>query len=227
MTSALQRLLRLHSGRNDVMIEETALPLRAVYRRFDVESHALQFLEGEIFLSTIQRCRSTEDAIRGDVGEGTMDREIALAMPGMPHYDEALRQMGMDPAIHKDAVITNSFGWAGLRDGWLLCMSHSPIGREEFGKYVVKITQPVEFFAELTLQMFDHKVATQALAGRVCYGERKTLNGSPPLAPDPFVKPERFAPEDEFRFCWCHDDTITMVPSVFRFTGVRRFLSKA
>ena len=51
---------------------------RKIFRFFSEKSHAIDFMDGKIRLSTLSTCRSYEDSLQGDSGEGIENRHIEL-----------------------------------------------------------------------------------------------------------------------------------------------------
>ena len=224
----LRRLAQLRdsTGPDDLILEASTLRLTVLYRRLKSREHAEAFLDGRIFITTLQRCRTVEDAVRRDGGEGRLQHNTGLIHPALPNYEALLARAGYDPRHHKNAVINDCVSNEGIRDAWLLCTSTDVGGvdRERFGRYVIEVTQPLEFFAELSFEMIRSKRATQCTASAIVYGERVYVGLDLPVAPAPFVKPPCFQDEREVRFAWMHDESIAMDPMEITFPGVRRFL---
>jgi hypothetical protein len=225
MSILFRRVLRLY-GKNKVTVEKSACELPRLYRRFDLLEHAQDFVAGHIYVSTLEKCRNSEDHVRRDEGEGRTQVETGLIYPGVPNYENLLRRFGFDPAMYKNAVIANSRERRGVRDAWLLCMSTDRGGEacERLGDYVVEISRPREFFAELSLQLHAQGLCDECSFGPVVYGPRTRKGLEPPLAPDAFVKPLSFALELEVRFVWEHSESVVMQPQLIKFSGLSGYL---
>jgi hypothetical protein len=225
MSIVFKRLLHLY-GSESVVIEKSAIEWTKLYRRFDRIEHARDFVAGHIQISTLTTCRESADLVRRDEGEGRTEVDVGLVHPAFPNYESLMRLHGMDPAIYKNTIISSSKGRFGLRDAWLLCMS-TDAGSEanrRLGAFTVEISEPRSFFSELSMQMHAFGLSDQCLFGPIFYGSRTRNELDLALAPDPFIKPLSYSHEQEARFVWCHEKSISMKPRVLDFSRVTRYL---
>jgi hypothetical protein len=219
--------LRTVLSDSDLLIEASMPSVNALYRRFDSLHFAQDFCLGRILISTLQRCRSIEDTTRRDEEEGEYRYPSGLIHPLMPDYGVRLKNAGYDPTKYHGTIINDEVISYSIRDAWILCVSDvsdSP-NTEKFGAYIVRIEEPIEFFAELSYQLFQAGLMTRCALGPVVYSQRTQRPEQLPIAPAPFIKPTVYQGECEYRMVWMHRNTIEMVPQVFAFERVQRFLN--
>ena len=167
------------------MLHQRWLP-RRVYRLMDRIEHAKCFAEGTIKLSTLAACRSTPDPFRFDAGEGKVWIRDAL------------------PATHENN--TGAIARAdALVDALILCTTKEwPTSSmvSAFGRYLVEIFEPREFFAAVTARLAKHCFIESALISSVYYVGRthSTTTAVPHLG---LLKPRvGYSHEKEIRMLW-------------------------
>lgn len=207
------RRLQARIGFNNVLIGRDCAEVVRLYRRFDRQEYAEAFVDGQIFVSSLGKCRVTECGKRRDSGEGMV--VTGLIHPSQQDYEARMRRAGYDPRIAKDWIIYGNAMGDSIRDAWLLCLAteDSDAG-SKFGPYLVEVFEPWTLFEAITARLLADRLATQCLAGFVDYRDRNFDNPELDEIPPPFLKPPGFKDEKEFRFAWTHDDTIEMIPRV-------------
>jgi hypothetical protein len=205
----------------DLRIEVSTWALPTLYRRLDKARYAAELTSGRIFLSTLQRCRATEDLRRQDRGEGHLIEERGIVHPGLPDYRQRMVRAGYNPDTFRDLIFEDAESHS-IRDAWIFCMSTVSRGeaQEKLGESLIEVHNPLEVFAIISKFLLRTNRATQCLFGPVRYTDRTFRIGELPPAPQPFIKPQSFAAEREIRFAWTHDETIEMIPQTFEIPGL-------
>jgi hypothetical protein len=185
--------------------------INKIYRYFDEEEYAEQFLAGNFRLSTLNKCRAYENKMQGDKDEGKIiyysgyvggtdkDTNIIeigkrLGFPTRPNDGKSIVNMSRNK---RETVIDDAF---------LLCTStiFSPNQFEnDFGKYCVEIIDPSFFLKKVSEAINDEVTIESGHAGKVDYKDRhyegleQAPNGDPA-----FIKPQRYHWQNEYRFIW-------------------------
>jgi hypothetical protein len=183
------------------------------YRYFDKPEHADALERGELWVTTVQRCRKQEDLGRRDEGEGTQRYNTGnvLGNPPDPKVQEIATKVGMflDPNLPWASAIdiSNNTRILQLSDAYLFCMtSHrSADATARFGRYCVQIDTPMEFFHSATKAITARFTRVRAHLGRVMYKARAYSGHETAPGPLGFVKPKRFKKEKEVRILWIVD----------------------
>ncbi|MEX5496667.1 hypothetical protein ABFV51_26025 [Pseudomonas asgharzadehiana] len=182
-----------------------------VYRYFENEEHAAAFVKGEIFISTLKRCREYEDPLQGDREEGYERYNTGRRITGNGS-DPAFVAMAAKAGIYVgpdsiDMTIENNELTTFLHDAYVLCTTLGFSAEdltETFGKYCVKIKSIDKFHSAITRSLASSTEISQAARGEVIYKERfyKEFEDSPGLIG--FVKPpDKYSTQKEYRFLWC------------------------
>jgi hypothetical protein len=181
-----------------------------VYRYFDNEEHAEAFVRGDIFVSTLKRCREYEDPLQGDREEG-FERYNTGRSITRNGSDRAFVELAAKAAIIVDpnalkVTLVNNERTTVLHDAYVLCTT---LGFSEeqltntFGKYCVSIKSLATFHSRLTKSLGAHADLLNSSRGKIIYKERfyTGFEDSPGLIG--FVKPpDKYAPQMEYRFLW-------------------------
>ncbi|WP_152416355.1 hypothetical protein [Pseudomonas sp. PAMC 26793] len=190
--------------------ENAQKEVSAVYRYFDKEEHAAAFAKGQIFISTLKRCREYEDPLQGDSEEGFERFNTGRRITGNGS-DPVFVAMAARAGIHiaQNAIgvtIENNSRTTYLHDAYVLCttLGFSDDGLSKtFGKYCVKITSVDKFHSVVTSSLTSKAEIIRSLRGQIIYKERsyKEFEDSPGLIG--FVKPpDKYASQKEYRFLW-------------------------
>lgn len=181
-----------------------------VYRYFDKEHHAEAFARGEIFVSTLKRCREYEDPLQGDREEAFERYNTGRTITG-DGSDPAFVAMAANAGIHigpdsKGITLSNNSRTSYLHDAYVLCTTLGAFEGEElesFGKYCVRINDVGGFHSKLTKNLLLTSNIERSVRGGVIYKERfyKEFESSPGLIG--FVKPpDMYSNQREYRFLW-------------------------
>lgn len=181
-----------------------------VYRYFENEEHAAAFVRGEIFISTLKRCREYEDPLQGDREEGYERYNTGRRITGNGS-DPAFVAMAAKAGIHVgpdsgEVTLENNERTTFLHDAYVLCTTLGFSAEdltETFGKYCVKIKSIEKFNSAVTESLSSATQISQSSRGEIIYKERfyKEFEDSPGLIG--FVKPpDKYAAQKEYRFLW-------------------------
>lgn len=176
-----------------------------LYRIFERPEYANAFCAGEVWLSSLEKCRNTEDGIRKDAGEGTLEYNsgTAIGSSGDPAFDEVVRRLGMPVQGLQDSIIHDCRSFEKTSDAFVLCTSDGSLEELlKFGAHCVEITRPFEFLLRLTPAIAERHELAWGVVWKVDYRPRvyQGLEEHPGFAP--FVKPDSFSDEKEVRFIW-------------------------
>jgi len=184
-------------------------PVDSVYRYFDREEYAEAFARGEVFISTLKRCREYEDPLQGDKEEAYEHYNSGRAVTGDgsdPDFVAFAAKCGVRVAEGARGItIVDNTMTTYLADAFVLCTTLGFVNdlSESFGKYCVKISSVDKFARALTVSLNAKYKLAQSAHGMVSYQGRhyKELENSPGLLG--FVKPaDPYAPQREYRFLW-------------------------
>ena len=143
-----------------------------LYRGFTAAAHAEAFCRGEILLSTLHRCRNFES-------------EAARSHPNEA-WPTFLAANPME-----------------IPEAYLLTFTNELlVAKEEFGGFVVEVTEPKVFMEEIALALERRGFECQAHFGYVTYATQEHLVTNTPAVEIAFTKPEIFHWEQEFRMIW-------------------------
>lgn len=205
-----------------------------VFRYFENEEHAAAFVKGEIFISTLKRCRHYEDPLQGDREEGYEHYNTGRRITGNGS-DPAFVAMAARAGIHigpgaVDVTIENNGRTTFLHDAYVLCTT---IGfsaeslTKTFGKYCVKIKSVEKFHSVITEALSSVTEISQSARGEIVYKERfyKEFEESPGLIG--FVKPpDKYAAQKEYRFLWFVPDGAEISGLVIKCPNVVKLLTR-
>lgn len=188
-------------------------------------AHADAFCRGEVFISTLSRCRAAEDLERGDSAEGT----LRGAEPGPVAFDETGEKVfdffpGTDKLVLKQGV-TGRWDFSDVEmelrvpDAAVLCLT-TDSNVSGFGAHCVEIRKPDRFFERLTATMFnsffDQGAQLHSAQFRpVTYASRQRRLGDTDRAGPEFVKDPQFARQKEVRMLWiCNPPEVRLSPGI-------------
>lgn len=199
-----------------------------IYRFFSEAWQADAFVQGDIFLSTLDRCRAYEDAEQGDREEGHETYYIDHLVGGSddPQFVEQARRLGFhDGGGNTNVTFENMSNTTRIRDAYVLCTTteFSPEKlNDTFGKYCVEITNPRHFFVLLSEKIKAISPICVAYSGKVTYADRKYTGMNSPSGVIGFVKPiSPYANQKEFRFLWHMQQKVKLEPFVLKCPEVR------
>jgi hypothetical protein len=183
-------------------------PFAPIFRAFDKAACADALAAGHVWISTLQHCRTTEDAKRRDALEGskTWKTGDVVGDGTDPTVAEIARRLGFPVTAASNFVFSNNEITERVTDGLVICASWEPV--DKFGPYIVRIDQVREFFhavsnALMMARYLDPPAGTKrGYLTRVTYTAREyqALNndpGHPGLVKDPYFKDEK-----EVRLLW-------------------------
>lgn len=184
------------------------LPL---YRFFPEEWQAQCFMEGKIWLSTLERCRSYEDEQQGDRNEGSSKYTLNLNTT-----NRFINEEDVIAAAHAGIMIgdmcfnfqiNNSQVTNVIRDGFILCTTNDPdslIKKNNIWKYGVKIDlepRKLAYFLTNAILRENIPISTPFKHGWTKYGDfRNYSNYKDKPSNTAFLKDEIHKEQSEYRF---------------------------
>jgi hypothetical protein len=207
-----------------------------LFRRFDKLEYAEALCRGEVWLSTLQRCRVYEDSEQGDPGEAIHKFDSGNAA-GSTEDDPDFRLVAERFGLLQGRLIASSIRHSRMvqqiPDAWVLCASQDFDTALEgnFGKFGVRIDRPRRFFNRvsfaLRFEMVNDIIWPEA--GLVRYRPRQYMGVQPEPGPLGFVKPDRYAYQREARMLWRatppYSQGEELTPVSVRCPSVARFCS--
>lgn len=192
-----------------MLIGQGMRDMRVLYRFFSTEAYADRFVNGYIWISTLEACRNAENAAARDEGEGSLLRHVEYADGDDPQFMQMLAQTGLVQIKNAEKApgvrMTECFfNVSPGRNGYVLCLTErcDEVLREKFGGFCVKVNDPFGFFQTVTPRIGQVVPITVAEIGRISYLGRKLRNYEGTETPIEFIKPHTFAPEKEVRMYW-------------------------
>lgn len=215
------------SSRNLILLDDYK---QSVYRFFQEECHADALAGGDIWLSTLETCRSYENPQQGDPEEAQETYNSGYAVGGSSDsaFVEVARRSGIriGPGC-SNITISNNTRRSAIPDAYVLCATtkYSPdkLG-DTFGRHCVEITNPRLFFIAATEALEEFVQIREAAAGRVIYKDRYYTGLENPPGPIGFVKPpDVYAVQNEFRLLWIPVEANSLNPWLLSCPKARHF----
>jgi len=205
-----------------------------VYRYFDKEHHAEAFARGDIFVSTLKRCREYEDPLQGDREEAFERYNTGRTITGNGS-DPAFVAMAAKAGIHigpdsRNITISNNSRTSCLHDAYVLCTTLRPFEGgelESFGKYCVRINDVGGFHSKLTKNLLLASDIGKSVRGEIIYKERfyKEFESSPGLIG--FVKPpDKYSNQREYRFLWYVPEGTNVIGKVVHCPAIAQMVTR-
>ncbi|MEX5602096.1 hypothetical protein [Pseudomonas syringae] len=214
--------------------ESIASRVQSVYRYFDDEKFADAFVQGAIYISTLEKCRQYEDPLQGDPHEGHDFYSTGSTITGDgddPEFVSMAARLGIYIAPHvKQTSLNVKLATAVLRHAYVLCTT---IGFESddlentFGNYCVKIEDVEGFFNAVTRCLCVQLGSLRAGHRSIIYKERFTTGMQPMPGPIGFVKPpDKYASQCEYRFLWFKDPEEDAQPLVIHCPEAAKYVTR-
>ncbi|MBP1086059.1 MULTISPECIES: hypothetical protein [Pseudomonas] len=206
----------------------------SVYRYLDEEKHADDFARGEIYISTLEKCRQYEDPLQGDPHEGHDFYSTGPIITGDgddPDLVSIAARIGINmPPGAKNITISSGSATMVLRHAYVLCTTigfESDTLQNTFGKYCVKIDNVHEFFHAISLCLHARVGVLCGMHRAIIYKDRMTVGVEPTPGPVGFVKPpDKYATQREYRFLWSKEPADDAQPLVISCPGAARYVTR-
>ena len=90
-----------------------------LYRFFGEHTYAEDFSKGKVYVSTLKKCRLTEDLSRKDIGEAVHQYlgGVAIGSEGDPWFEEIARRSGIDTRGARNWTINDCRSLHGIQVG--------------------------------------------------------------------------------------------------------------
>ncbi|HHS9474366.1 TPA: hypothetical protein ACTWZX_001408 [Raoultella ornithinolytica] len=198
-----------HVGERNLKSSKTEDFSRPVYRFFKEKDHAEALCQGKVWLSTLQTCRAYEDPQQGDRDEAKHTYSIPY-MSGSssdPNIVEMSSRLGINiKAGNCNIRVIRGTSLTLIEDAFVLCTTkkYDPSKMNDtFGNYCVKISNPKEFFENVSDELNKVIPLKWGGMGAVIYGKREFTGLENAPGPIGFVKPKDiYSEQKEFRFLW-------------------------
>lgn len=181
-----------------------------LYRYFETEEYANALCNGEVWLTTLEICR-THAPPRRDPDEAHLDyTHDPIEGSG---DDESVRtvanRLGIRVGEGVKLSLSGNRSRNSIRDGYVLCCSveRSPALRGKFGDFCVQIAGGRHLYWMVRDALAEQASLTWSHAQRVIYAERRYHHLGDPPGRTGFVKPPRvektkYEDEREYRMLW-------------------------
>lgn len=179
------------------------------------------FLQGSVWVSTLEACRKYEEKDRGDPGDGTMwtQHPDAYGDGDTDAVVESLNLIGVSvPRDAKRVTVQDLSELNHIPDAWLFCMSaeYNPSTMKSFGRYCVGIRDPQQLYDRLTDSIHTLTPLKQRARGPVTYADRSHLASEPSPGVIGFVKPrDLYGEQREWRMMFIPTAPEKLKPQVF------------
>lgn len=204
-----------------------------VYRFFQEEWQAEALVNGGVWLSTLETCRTYEHPEQGDPGEAqeTYYSGHITGDGDDPEFVEMARRSGVSVGPgSRNITISNCTRRSSIPDAYVLCttLHFNPAKMNDtFGNFCVEITDPARFFIAVSNEMQKIFHIREGAAGRVIYRDRHYTGLEKPPGPIGFVKPaDIYAPQKEFRMLWIPQNNAGLEPRLIDCPQVKDFCKR-
>ncbi|HDO6740635.1 hypothetical protein VSR89_22390 [Klebsiella pneumoniae] len=182
-----------------------------LYRFFDNESYANDFVDGKLRVSTLETCRNHENKAQGDPEEGYSRHYINRIDSSDPQFQEIAMRGGCHFVNCADITIENHTNTTIFEDAYILCTTTkcNPADfTEDFGRFCVEITNPYKMMELITKALISNNI-TRCICGEIQYRTRTFQQEEYPQVPIEFIKPDTdiYMAQNEFRFSWHTKDS--------------------
>lgn len=185
-------------------------PPKFLYRYFDEEHHAQALVGGRVWLSTLEWCRKCDD-IRLDADEGKLYWDVPDTNPALDpqlaaKVGEELQRLKVVKG-GEGAVFNNCKVNLIVADGLIFCTSLDS-GLKNFGRYCVRIADPLEFYRLVTIGLRQVVPIQDTQFAPMSYMNRRSGGIDGPALHPAFNGPPGNAKEREARMLWLTNDGV-------------------
>jgi len=191
-----------------IHLHETQSPTK-VYRFFKNKEEAEALCRGDVWLSTLEVCRGYEDPLRGDPDEATQIYNSGHLSGGSSDHhfvNAAANARVFIGSGCSNITINNAIVNTRIPNAFVLCTTREfqPENlNDTFGHYCVEISNLVEFFRIVTINLHKLSPVNQCAMGNIRYGKHSFSGYEQSPGVIGFVKSkDKYAPQKEFRFLW-------------------------
>lgn len=167
--------------------------------------------------------------MQGDVGEAQHTYKVVSlshSTSSPAEFEFATRRVGLKIVGCTDIQVRESTAVAKLADALVICwtsrLARSLLG-DTFGRYCVEIGDSLAVYRAITHQLKSAVEVKDGFAGKVQYRARLFLDAEPEPAPLGFVKPAKYADQEEVRMLWTLKNAEDLKPLVIYAPEVGRY----
>ena len=180
------------------------IPTR-LYRAFSEEWQAKALLQGDVFVTTLGRCRQYEKKGQGDPWEArefyAQTKTVHSEMPEFSVVASRLNVREMGSRAELSHCASETYIWDEHMICMTECMSDEVI--QTFGRYYVGILDPLKFFKLVSRRIFHRRRIAHGGMGRMVYRSQVYADLDDPPGPLGYVKdPDVFSNQQEIRIRW-------------------------
>lgn len=203
-----------------------------IYRFFSQECHADALCKGNIWISTLETCRKYENILQGDPEEATHTYNLPYAsgFADDPNMKELSSRCGINVSGPGRLVIVNGRNTSILKNAFVLCTTSEfqPNELSEvFGSYCVEISNPIDFFVNVSITLNNIFPIKQATTGLVRYSNRYYQNFDPEPGKIGFIKPSNpYSSQKEYRQLWVPRNNENLEPFLLSCPNVAEFCKR-
>lgn len=202
-----------------------------LYRFFLESGHADAFVNGKVWISTLEECRRHEEA-KGDSGEGTIRYESGHIEGDWDDIDLQMvtSRMGFRimPGV-KGAGMHDCSGIPQPLNAFVLCTTKSSDNglKKRFGNHYVEISNPVAVYNAISEEMNKRFQNVRSIFGPVKYDARIIIGTGKLDAPSiAFIKPPEYQEEQEVRMAWGTSERAAIQPFLLSVPEISKFFRK-
>lgn len=180
---------------------------KKLYRFFEKEEYANEFINGRLRISTLETCRNHKNEAQGDRNEGYLRHHIKRIDSSHPQFEKIAMRGGIYLENCTGVVIENNINITIIDDAYLLCTTtkYTPKDfNEDFGGFCVEITDPLKMVEMITHTLQINNNVTHCRYGKIFYSHRTFQQEEYPEVPIEFIKPDTdiYRSQNEYRFVW-------------------------
>lgn len=190
-----------------------------LYRYFSDRSHAVEFANGNVWLSTLEHIRKC-DATRADIHDATMTYNVTKIDPNTDpkNADVILSRLANSNAIRISPESKGTITFQNITvhttypDSYVLCMTRKKSDsrmKRLFGDYCVEISAPDVLFSHLTYFLNQQIALRQSGFRPVTYGGRSFADIEDQPGFTGWSSTKDFQVEAEERMIWLPSVSIT------------------
>jgi hypothetical protein len=198
-----------------------------IYRYFDEEAYANALIQGNVFISTLERCRDLEKPGQGDPEEGTHLRcqTYAFGDSDSAQIKEVTSWLPIRIDNSTNIEIASNRLVTRIPDAYVVCTTERPADKTSatFGKYCVEVSRPAKFFDLIDARLHRFRSSGPGEFQRVRYTQLEHYDLNPPPGEIGFVKrPDPYAEQQEIRLLWKYGVNPPLTPFELSVPGVSR-----
>jgi hypothetical protein len=203
----------------------------SMYRFFDEERYADEFVNGNVFVSTFKRCRAYENKYQGDIGEGSLTYNGGRFVGNSDSFEfkKILSNMPGIKIEGSNITFDNNTQVTRVHDAFVLCLTTKFQPGEfniDFGRFCVEIINPKSLFSGLN-SAIRHKYRVSGQVFDHCVYSTRSYFGSQNSPGNIYLlKPQSYSYQYEYRGVWIPETLDNIEAQVFKIGKSRRIFRR-